>query len=194
MSENIQNKQAQQESPLQKDILDSAQDSKTKDESALTNDNYKQLEDKPPRLSAIVRGANELSVGISIVVAILLGIGIGIGLVKLSGIKWLFWLGVFWGVAAAILNLYMQLLHVRHVWHWPLIHPQPGPSQSLSDVHPHGNSIVLLYWASTQLHLPLPPLPEPHINVSRLSFHEYSWQEPASQMQFPPPPYEHGML
>lgn len=106
MSENIQNKQAQQESPHQKDILDSAQDSKTKDESALTNDNYKQLEDKPPRLSAIVRGANELSVGISIVVAILLGIGIGIGLVKLSGIKWLFWLGVFWGVAAAILNLY----------------------------------------------------------------------------------------
>ncbi|MCX2716130.1 AtpZ/AtpI family protein [Helicobacter sp. MIT 21-1697] len=109
MSENRQNKHTQHESSPQKgqkDMLDNTQDSKINDESILTNENRKEIEDKPPRLSAIVRGANELSVGISIVVAILLGIGIGIGLAKLSGIKWLFWLGVFWGVAAAILNLY----------------------------------------------------------------------------------------
>lgn len=109
MSENIQNKQTKQElysQKEQKDMLGSTQDSKINDESTLINKNHNEIEDKPPRLSAIVRGANELSVGISIVVAILLGIGIGIALAKLSGIQWLFWLGVFWGVAAAILNLY----------------------------------------------------------------------------------------
>ncbi|TLD96382.1 arginine biosynthesis protein ArgJ [Helicobacter jaachi] len=58
------------------------------------------------RLTPIVEGANELSVGISIVVAVLLGIGIGIGLEHLSGAKWTFWLGVVWGIGAAILNLY----------------------------------------------------------------------------------------
>lgn len=59
-----------------------------------------------PRLSGIVRAANDLSVGLSVAVAIGLGIGLGIGLEKLTGIRWLFWLGVLWGIAAAILNLY----------------------------------------------------------------------------------------
>lgn len=59
-----------------------------------------------PKFAKVVSGANDLSVGISIVVAVLLGIGIGIGLQKLTGIRWLFWLGVIWGIAAAILNLY----------------------------------------------------------------------------------------
>lgn len=61
---------------------------------------------KKPKLEGIVSGANELSVGISLVVAVLLGIGLGMGLEYLSGYKWTFWLGVFWGIAAAILNLY----------------------------------------------------------------------------------------
>ncbi|TLD80982.1 hypothetical protein LS68_005810 [Helicobacter sp. MIT 05-5293] len=63
-------------------------------------------QDTQPKFAKVVSGANDLSVGISIVVAVLLGIGIGIGLQKLTGIRWLFWLGVAWGVAAAILNLY----------------------------------------------------------------------------------------
>lgn len=65
-----------------------------------------QKADSKPRLESVVRGANELSVGISIVVAVLLGIGVGWGLERLSGIGWLFWLGVAWGMGAAILNLY----------------------------------------------------------------------------------------
>lgn len=65
-----------------------------------------QKADSKPRLEPIVRGANELSVGISIVVAVLLGIGVGWGLQWLSGVGWLFWLGVAWGIGAAILNLY----------------------------------------------------------------------------------------
>lgn len=47
-----------------------------------------------------------LSLGISIVVAVLLGVGIGIGLKNIFNVSWLFWLGVFFGVGAAILNVY----------------------------------------------------------------------------------------
>ncbi|MFC3847807.1 AtpZ/AtpI family protein [Helicobacter baculiformis] len=59
-----------------------------------------------PKFKRIVEGAGVLSLGISIVVAVLLGIGIGYGLKRLTGIAWLFWLGVFWGVGGAILNVY----------------------------------------------------------------------------------------
>ncbi len=59
-----------------------------------------------PKYKKVVEGANDLSLGLSIVAAILIGIGLGILMEKISHIKWLFWLGVFWGVAAAILNIY----------------------------------------------------------------------------------------
>ncbi|WP_162982272.1 AtpZ/AtpI family protein, partial [Helicobacter labacensis] len=54
--------------------------------------------DSEPKFKRIVEGASVLSLGISIVVAILLGIAIGYGLKRLTGVAWLFWLGVFWGV------------------------------------------------------------------------------------------------
>ncbi|WP_411696801.1 AtpZ/AtpI family protein, partial [Helicobacter bizzozeronii] len=50
-----------------------------------------------PKFKKVIEGADALSLGISIVVAILIGIGIGYGLKKLTGIHWLFWLGVAWG-------------------------------------------------------------------------------------------------
>jgi F0F1-type ATP synthase assembly protein I len=59
-----------------------------------------------PKLRKVVEAADGLSLGISIVVAILIGVGLGIGMQKLFGYRWLFWLGVFWGVGAAILNVY----------------------------------------------------------------------------------------
>ncbi|WP_104695806.1 AtpZ/AtpI family protein [Helicobacter salomonis] len=59
-----------------------------------------------PKFKRIIEGASVLSLGISIVVAILIGIGIGYGLKRLTGIAWLFWLGVFWGVGGAVLNVY----------------------------------------------------------------------------------------
>jgi F0F1-type ATP synthase assembly protein I len=59
-----------------------------------------------PKFKKIVTAADGLSLGISIVVAILLGVGIGIVLKNTFEIPWLLWLGVFWGVAAAILNVY----------------------------------------------------------------------------------------
>jgi len=59
-----------------------------------------------PKIRKVVEGAGDLSLGISMVVAVVIGVGLGIGMKKLFGYEWLFWLGVFWGVAAAILNVY----------------------------------------------------------------------------------------
>jgi len=57
------------------------------------------------KLGKTVEGAEKLSLGISVVVAVLMGIGLGILLKKWTGFGWTLWLGVFWGVAAAILNI-----------------------------------------------------------------------------------------
>ena len=63
-------------------------------------------QEEEPKLKKIVEAADGLSLGISIVVAVLLGVAAGYGMRKLFGYEWLFWLGVFWGVSAAILNVY----------------------------------------------------------------------------------------
>ena len=60
---------------------------------------------KKGKLGKTIQGAEKLSLGISIVVAILLGIGLGILLKKWTGFNWTLWLGIFWGIAAAILNI-----------------------------------------------------------------------------------------
>ncbi len=61
---------------------------------------------KQPKYRKIIEGAEALSLGISIVVAILIGVGLGYWLRNLFGQNWLLWVGVFIGVAAAILNVY----------------------------------------------------------------------------------------
>ena len=60
------------------------------------------------KIKKTIEGAEKLSLGISIVVAILLGIGIGIWMKDTFHQNWLLWLGVFWGVAAAILNIRIE--------------------------------------------------------------------------------------
>ena len=62
--------------------------------------------EEEPKLKKVVVAADGLSLGISMVVAILIGVGLGLLLKNLFGYPWLLWLGVFWGVAAAILNVY----------------------------------------------------------------------------------------
>ncbi len=64
------------------------------------------MSNEEPKLKKIVTAADGLSLGISMVVAILIGVGIGVFLKNLFGQPWLLWLGVFWGIAAAILNVY----------------------------------------------------------------------------------------
>lgn len=54
-----------------------------------------------PKLEAL----DHMSLGISIVAAILIGVAIGWGLKALTGWSWMLWLGVFWGVAGAGLNI-----------------------------------------------------------------------------------------
>jgi len=60
---------------------------------------------KKGKIGKTIEGAEKLSLGISIVIAVLMGVGIGIWLKNLFHQTWLLWLGVFWGVAAAILNI-----------------------------------------------------------------------------------------
>ncbi|MBR7118108.1 MAG: AtpZ/AtpI family protein [Helicobacteraceae bacterium] len=59
-----------------------------------------------PKYKRMLSGIAGLSLGISIVVALLLGVGAGMLLQKIFGVFWVFWIGVFWGVCAAILNVY----------------------------------------------------------------------------------------
>jgi F0F1-type ATP synthase assembly protein I len=59
-----------------------------------------------PKFKKIVKGADALSLGISMVVALLLGVAIGLGLKSLTGATWTLWIGVFIGVAASFLNVY----------------------------------------------------------------------------------------
>jgi len=65
-----------------------------------------QEEEKKPRVKPIIEAADSLSLGISMVVAVLIGIGFGWLLKNLTGATWTFWIGVFIGIAAAILNVY----------------------------------------------------------------------------------------
>jgi len=53
-----------------------------------------------------VEALDNLSLGISIIVAILIGVAVGMGLKSYTGYTWTLWLGVFWGISAAILNVY----------------------------------------------------------------------------------------
>lgn len=53
-----------------------------------------------------MKAADGLSLGISMVVAVFIGVGIGYLLKNLLLILGFFWLGVFWGISAAILNVY----------------------------------------------------------------------------------------
>ena len=47
-----------------------------------------------------------LSIGISMVVAIFIGGWLGKWMADFFGYRWLFFLGLFWGIAAAFLNMY----------------------------------------------------------------------------------------
>ncbi len=69
-------------------------------------DTQNDQEEQKPRVKPIIEAADHLSLGISMVVAVLIGVGIGWLLKRWSGETWTFWIGVFIGVAAAILNIF----------------------------------------------------------------------------------------
>jgi F0F1-type ATP synthase assembly protein I len=59
-----------------------------------------------PKYGKFIEGAEQLSLGVSMVVAVLIGIALGVGLKSLFGYGWLLWVGVFIGIVAAFLNVY----------------------------------------------------------------------------------------
>lgn len=61
---------------------------------------------KSPRIKPLIEAADTLSLGISMVVAVLMGVGIGWVLKTLTEVQWTFFIGVFIGIAAAVLNVY----------------------------------------------------------------------------------------
>jgi O-antigen/teichoic acid export membrane protein len=62
--------------------------------------------EKEPKYKKIIEASDGLSLGMSIVFAVLIGVGMGIGLKYLFGYSWLLWVGIFWGLAGAFLNVY----------------------------------------------------------------------------------------
>jgi F0F1-type ATP synthase assembly protein I len=59
-----------------------------------------------PKHKDKLEALDNMSLGISIVVAIGLGVGIGLLLKSWTGYTWTLWVGIAYGVSAAILNVY----------------------------------------------------------------------------------------
>lgn len=59
-----------------------------------------------PKHKDKLEALDSLSLGISIVVALALGVGLGLLLKEWTGYTWTLWIGVFYGIAGAILNVY----------------------------------------------------------------------------------------
>ena len=89
-------------------FAESTLDSADSAPSAQKNDKFADSTTLPKntKIRSIIVGASGLSLGISIVVAIMLGVGAGILMQKIFKVAWVLFLGVFWGIAAAVLNVY----------------------------------------------------------------------------------------
>ncbi|QKF59504.1 AtpZ/AtpI family protein [Aliarcobacter lanthieri] len=75
----------------------------------------KNIENKPKHRDKI-EALDSLSVGISMVAAIVIGVLLGLGLKHLTGYTWTLWLGIIWGIAAAILNVYRAYKRAQKVY------------------------------------------------------------------------------
>ena len=53
-----------------------------------------------------IEALDNMSLGISIAVAIAIGVGLGLLLKSWTGYTWTLWVGIAYGIAAAILNVY----------------------------------------------------------------------------------------
>lgn len=62
-------------------------------------------EKNKPKHRGKLEALDNLSLGISMVVAVAFGVGIGLLLKSWTGYTWTLWIGVFWGIAAAVLNV-----------------------------------------------------------------------------------------
>jgi ATP synthase protein I len=68
-------------------------------------ENKEQIEKEVPKHRDKLEALDNMSLGISMVVAVALGVGIGLLLKAWTGYTWTLWVGVAYGIAAAILNV-----------------------------------------------------------------------------------------
>ena len=68
-------------------------------------ENKEQIEKEVPKHRDKLIALDNMSLGISIVVAIAIGAGIGILLKNWTGYTWTLWVGLAYGIAAAVLNV-----------------------------------------------------------------------------------------
>lgn len=70
------------------------------------SENTEETVENRPKHKDKLEALDNMSLGISIVVAVALGVGIGLLLKSWTGYTWTLWLGVAYGIAAAVLNVY----------------------------------------------------------------------------------------
>ncbi|MDR0408620.1 MAG: AtpZ/AtpI family protein [Campylobacteraceae bacterium] len=68
---------------------------------------------KEPKYGKIIEGADQLSLGLSMVVAVVIGVAAGFWLREITSEWWTLWLGVFWGIGAAVYNVYKAYLRQK---------------------------------------------------------------------------------
>jgi len=68
-------------------------------------ENKEQREKEVPKHRDKLEALDNMSLGISIVVAIAIGVGVGLLLKEWTGYTWMLWIGLAYGIAAAILNV-----------------------------------------------------------------------------------------
>lgn len=93
----------------------------------------KNNEEQAPRVKPIIEAADNLSLGISIVVAVVMGVGIGFLLKSITGITWTLWIGVFIGIAAAILNVFKAYKKQQEMYNELAKEPRYAMKKQLND-------------------------------------------------------------
>ncbi len=68
--------------------------------------NTEENTEKKPKIRGVIEAVDGLSLGISMVVAVAMGVGLGYLFRSMTDIGWTFFIGIFIGIAAAILNVY----------------------------------------------------------------------------------------
>ena len=90
-------------------------------------------EEQQPRIKPIIEAADNLSLGISMVVAVVMGVGIGFLLKSMTGVAWTLWIGVFIGIAAAILNVFKAYQKQKEMYEDLAKEPRYAAKKQLDD-------------------------------------------------------------
>ena len=90
-------------------------------------------QEQAPRIKPIIEAADNLSLGISMVVAVVMGVGIGFLLKSMTGVSWTLWIGVFIGIAAAVLNVFKAYKKQKEMYEELAKEPRYAVKKQLQD-------------------------------------------------------------